>query len=324
MLPRDYRLHELNDKEFEGLIVRVCVRWLGEGVMPFAPGKDGGRDGKFHGTALAYPSAAEPLIGHVVLQAKHVSGADRSCSERDFAALLKKEHAKIKRLIKDGICDHYIVFTNRKYTGGADEKYMKDLLALGLKSAHVVGNERLHIALNDFEDIRNSLPNRYDPIPFRFEPDDLVDVIGALHEFTQDDTLSVFNSAMDFEKIKIQEKNKINGVTSQYYEQIIVGGSMPHFERIAQFLQNPRNAEFAALYHDAADELKQKILTKSSQFSVFDDVFTFLYDGIQVKKEKLKGRRRLISVLLHYMYCNCDIGSKEYPEQSKVIAHADA
>jgi hypothetical protein len=30
---RDYRLYELNEDEFEGLVVRICVRWLGEGVM---------------------------------------------------------------------------------------------------------------------------------------------------------------------------------------------------------------------------------------------------------------------------------------------------
>ena len=44
---RDFRLYELNDDEFERLIVRICVKWLGAGVTPFAPGKDGGRDGKF-------------------------------------------------------------------------------------------------------------------------------------------------------------------------------------------------------------------------------------------------------------------------------------
>ena len=58
---RDYRLYELHDDEFERLVVRICVRWLGEGVTPFAPGKDGGRDGKFHGRANCFPSVAEPL-----------------------------------------------------------------------------------------------------------------------------------------------------------------------------------------------------------------------------------------------------------------------
>lgn len=127
-MKRDYRLYELHDDEFERLVVRICVRWLGEGVTPFASGKDGGRDGKFHGTAICFPSTSAPLTGHVVLQAKHVNASDRSCSDRDFGVLLKGEYAKIKRLIAEGLCDHYIVFTNRKYTAGADEKLIKDLL----------------------------------------------------------------------------------------------------------------------------------------------------------------------------------------------------
>jgi hypothetical protein len=92
---RDYCLYELNDLEFERLVVRICVRWLGPGVTPFAPGKDGGRDGKFVGRAACFPSDSEPLDGHCVLQAKHVAAPDRSCSDRDFDRLLKDEHPKI-------------------------------------------------------------------------------------------------------------------------------------------------------------------------------------------------------------------------------------
>ena len=45
-------------------------------------------------------------------------------------------------------------------------------------------------------------------------------------------------------------------------------------------------------------------------FGTFDKVFTFLYDQMQQRREKLRGRRRTVSVLLHYMYFMCDIGSK--------------
>jgi hypothetical protein len=44
---RDYRLYETSNDEFEQLVVQICARWLGPGVTLFAPGKDGGRDGKF-------------------------------------------------------------------------------------------------------------------------------------------------------------------------------------------------------------------------------------------------------------------------------------
>ncbi len=320
MTRRDYRLHELSEAEFERLVVQICVRWLGEGVTPFAPGRDGGRDGKFHGTANSFPSTAHPLTGHCVLQAKHAAAPNRSCSDKDFGTLLEKEHPKIIRLVGKSICDHYLVFTNRKYSGGTDEKLMEALNGLGVTSAHIIGVERLHLALDDYADIANQLPNRYDTMPFRFDPDDLVEVIGALHTFTQDDCITSFRSAFDFEKIKIQEKNIINGVTKEYYNQMIVD-SMVHFERVKQFLGNPRNRELAALYHDSADDLKQKILTKRSQFGAFDEIFTFMNEHIQEKKGALRGKRRLITILLHYMYCNCDVGSKVLEQ---VDADADA
>jgi hypothetical protein len=323
MLPRDYRLHELNDEEFEKLVIRICVRWLGEGVSPFAAGKDGGRDGKFVGRANAFPSATNPLSGHCVIQAKHTSAPDRSCSDREFEKVLSKEHEKIRRLIAEGICDHYLVFTNRKYTGGADEKYIKALDALGLRSAHIIGVERLHLALDDFVGIRETLPNRLDPSPFRFDSDDIIEVIGALHSFTKDDTDSAFQSAFDFEKLKMPMKNELNGVTDDYYQQVIVGQSMPHFERVSQFLQNPRNSAFADLYHDAADELKQKIVAKREEFGAFDDIFLFMYEQVQQRKPALKGRRRLVSILLHYMYFNCDIGIKQTSELQE-LADADS
>jgi hypothetical protein len=86
---------------------------------------------------------------------------------------------------------------------------------------------------------------------------------------------------------------------------------MPYFANVEAFLKNPRNKTFATLYHDAADELKQKILVNRSKFEAFDNVFAFLYEAIQTQRSALKGKRRLISILLHYMYFNCDIGSKE-------------
>ena len=169
-MSKDYRLYELSDAEFEGVVVQICVRWLGQGVTPFALGRDGGRDAKFHGTATSFPSANAPHVGPFVIQAKHVNERDRSCSDRDFAKLVKGEHSKVRRLSSAGLCDHYLVFTNRKLTGGADEKLVRELLSLGPKTAYIVGVERCHLAIDDYPEIRDALPNRDDAMPFRFNP----------------------------------------------------------------------------------------------------------------------------------------------------------
>ena len=313
-MARDYRLYELNDEEFERLVVRISIRWLGQGVTGFAAGKDAGRDGKFEGTAQAFPSERKPLSGKFVLQAKHVAAPNKSCSDRDFVGLLQKEHSKVSKLVANGLCDHYIVFTNRKLTAGADSEHIAGLIKLGLKSAHIIGIERLHVALEDFIEIKNSLPNLLDVSPFQFEPTELVEVIQAIHQYANHET-DAFDSAHDFEKVKLKdEKNKINGLSDEYFQQLVVNDSMPHFSRIEDFLKNPRNRQFADLYHDAADDLKEKILVNRAKFKVFDEVFAFLSEQVQNSKEKLRYKRRMVRVLLHYMYCNCDIGSKQIPE----------
>jgi hypothetical protein len=183
----------------------------------------------------------------------------------------------------------------------------------------------LHLALNQYPAIRERLPNKDDATPFRFDADDLVEVIGALNAFTGSGRTSAFDSARDFKSIRIKDaKNRINGLTNDYYEQIIVAGSMVHFDRVEEFLKNPRNRDFAALYHDAADELKQKILIHRSKFGAFDEIFAFLYQEIQATRPSLKYKRRLVSIILHYMYFNCDIGSKDGVAQNNEAADANA
>ena len=308
-MPRDYRLHEINNGEFERLVVRICAHWLGEGVQPFAEGRDGGRDGKFHGKANSFPSESEPASGHFVLQAKHSSIAGKSCSDRDFPGLLAEEHVKVKRLVAEGLCDHYLVFTNRRLTGGTDEKLIPNLLKQGPKTAHIIAVDRIHMACDKFRDVRDPLPNLNDMLPFRFDAEELREVIVALHDYTDGGSDSAFDSARDFEKIAIVDKNRLNGVSPLYHKEIIVP-DVAQFPRIEDFLKNPRNKEFADLYHDSANDLKPKILVNRDRFPAFDNVFLHLSEEIQRERDALRGRRRMVRTLLHYMYWNCDIGLK--------------
>ena len=61
---------DLSDDQFETVVVAIGQRLFGPGLMGFAPGKDGGRDAKFKGTAQCYPSAAAPWTGCTIIQAK--------------------------------------------------------------------------------------------------------------------------------------------------------------------------------------------------------------------------------------------------------------
>lgn len=122
---KNYRLYELNDEEFEKLTIQICMRVLGMGVFSFAVGKDGGKDGRFAGTAQNYPSTTNPHSGQFIIQAKHTRNASASCSQADFTAILKKELPRIRRLVRAAEVDHYLLFTNRRLTGPKDEKVRK-------------------------------------------------------------------------------------------------------------------------------------------------------------------------------------------------------
>ena len=46
-----YAFESLNESVFEALTVDICQYLFGAGVHAFAPGRDGGRDSYFDGTA---------------------------------------------------------------------------------------------------------------------------------------------------------------------------------------------------------------------------------------------------------------------------------
>ena len=94
----DYRLELLDDNTFEDLVNTICQKILGTGVISFSPGKDGGRDGKFTGTAQNYPDNINPWSGKFIIQAKWTSESSASCSDSDLERILKDEIIKIKKV----------------------------------------------------------------------------------------------------------------------------------------------------------------------------------------------------------------------------------
>ena len=69
----DYRLEMLSEDIFERLVNRICQNILGMGVITFAKGKDGGRDGRFTGKAEKFLSSGETWTGKFIIQAKHTN-----------------------------------------------------------------------------------------------------------------------------------------------------------------------------------------------------------------------------------------------------------
>jgi hypothetical protein len=121
-------------------------------------------------------------------------------------------------LVAEHIRDHYTVFTNRRLTGGADEKLISSLLNLGVQSGYIVGDERIGLALEAYTSIRESLPNFDDQSPFIIEPGDLAEVIQAFHDYTQDDTPQLLTQLLILSAQKYKRK-----ITLTAYRIIIIG-----------------------------------------------------------------------------------------------------
>ncbi len=121
----DYRLENLSEDDFEKLVNVLCEELFGMGTVSFSKGRDGGRDGRFTGTANKYPSESSKWSGKFIIQAKHTTDYQGSCSDNPFygnqTSLINAEIKKIKVLKANNEIDNYLLFTNRKETDSREK-----------------------------------------------------------------------------------------------------------------------------------------------------------------------------------------------------------
>lgn len=312
----DYRLELMDEDSFEKMVVTICQQILGIGTISFSSGKDGGKDGKFTGTANNFPSSEEPWKGKFIIQAKHTSIHTASCSDTDFESLLKKEVVKIKKLKEEGQIDNYIIFTNRKYSGLKGDKLCEQIKTdTGLENVAIIGKETINDQyLNNNRHIVKTYGLDKHHIPFDFSDEEIRDIIisfkdqlGNIEESLKEEVLRIKYS---FEKIDLEEKNKMNDLSVEYYSEVIVSGSLVDFSKISYFLNDPINETFKDYFYDTASELNQIITIKRGNFNAFEEVFVFIYQKICDGNNHLKGSKRHVMTLLHFMYAECLIGKK--------------
>ncbi len=155
------QLHALRWQDFEDLVVQLCHELLGRGTSQFASGRDGGRDAYFEGTAERYPSSPDPWSGKLVIQAKHTEKADASCSDTDFVRELltgtrekKSEAAKIAALRREGKCDAYLLFTNRRLPALQADKLIGELRRkTGVPRVAILGRKTISSYLDEYPEI---------------------------------------------------------------------------------------------------------------------------------------------------------------------------
>lgn len=310
----DYRLELLSDDVFENLINRICQDILGTGVISFTPGKDGGKDGKFTGTADNFPSKSLPWTGKFIIQAKHTANPIASCSDSEFNTIMGKEIKKMKKLKDDGDVDCYLIFTNRKYTGVSGEALLSKIRTeTDISNVELIGKETINDRyLKGNSNIIKEFNLDLNHIPFDFSEEEIKNIItefkGQLPKLTENLEADINKIKFDFDRIKVEEKNKKNNLSKDYFENEILSHSLQDFEKIQSFLSNTRNDDIKEQYFDIAAELRNVIQLKRSNFALFEEVFIYIYKKI-CDGSDIRGKRHIYT-LLHYMYYECLIGTK--------------
>ncbi|WP_310396538.1 ABC-three component system protein [Hymenobacter sp.] len=312
----DYRLDLLSEDEFEKLVNSLCNEVLGAGVVSFAKGRDGGKDGRFQGTANNFPSKASSWNGKFVIQAKHTSSIEASCSDKSFhgnkTSVVNEEIEKIKALIKDNEIDNYILFTNRKLSGGAEQSIRAHIQQeTGLGNVHIIGTETITEYLKTHKQILKRFGLENFVLPLDFYNDDIKDLILVFTKNAKKITNLSLPTGNPIPYAKKKKKNKINNLDKHYYARIRQH-SLEYFSQIDDFLSDPINSEYAIAYDNFATDLGSMIEIRRNDFDNFKEVFGFLNKKIfDDHKAELSKHRGLIWVFLHHMYFNCHIGRKK-------------
>jgi hypothetical protein len=308
---KKYPLHYINEDDFENLTTLICRKILGEAVIPFAKGTDGGRDGRFHGKANLFPSQSEPWNGKIVIEAKHSSKENSSCSDKVFQKILNEDILpKIVRLKSKNKIEFYLLFTNRKLTGKQDEK-IEDLIDANTNIPNVIiADEKIQQWLQSYPDVVKEAKLHDLLRPLQFDESELKFLIEEFHKSLP--KAGEIKSQDNLKYLNLDKKNELNNLSKQYFDDVIKR-HFSHFETIKSFLSDPINKHLKDIYQDTVDEVNAKISVSRNEYLVFEGLLEDLYDYVIRNKTEFlnSGRKRLVRVFLNYMYCNCDIGKKE-------------
>lgn len=309
MIAVKYPLYNLDDEGFADLVAVICEHILGFATIVFTKAKDGGRDAKFSGTANEIPSKTDPWSGKFIIQAKHTTKPEASCSDADFQRILRGELPKIEALKKDGKIDYYLIFANRKLTGLRDPK-IEDLIdeSTGVPNM-VFGIERIGLWLETNPEIAKKANLNRLLLPLQFYEEDLRSLVVAFAK-AKIAKGAIATIEDDVCGIPIGEKNRLNKLSDAYFHEVFKT-SVDNFAQIKAFLNNPRNEQYLTMYQNTVSDIQEEITIKRSEYHAFDEILNHLYKVVlDTANNELRNNRGLIRVFLHYMYFHCDIGAK--------------
>lgn len=309
-----YNYSLISPFQFQDLVIHICFEILGMGTETFSEGPDGGRDSRFHGEAISYPSSTKPWSGLTIIQAKHTISFNKKFSDSDFfgseSAIINKEVIKIKNLIKNDNLENYLLFANRKLPANANQEIINFLSdSTGLKKEHIglIGIEKIENYLKRFPHISKNIELNPFDMPLNIEPDDLADVITAINYSLP----TIKQEQVDKKIIRTDflKKNEINRVSSYYANQIL--NKIGDFPAVDEFLAMPCNINLQRKYYESAEELNAKICLYKKNEHDFDNIMERIIELLLERDNDLKSNKRLTRIMIYYMYYQCDIGEND-------------
>lgn len=308
-----YPFEDLDDAQFERLVVQMARKLFGFGVQGFATGPDGGRDARFHGAAERFPSTAAPWTGATVFQAKHTNATNTHFSDAAFSgpaasSVLTKEIPRIKTLAGKSELHNYVLMANRRLGAVADEDIANRIASetgVPRERIFLAGVEYLEEMLHHFPDILGLA--RINPLegPLLVSSWELAEVILGLAKELDAPLPTI--AATDIERTSYAEKNRLNGMSEDFAKEL-QERYLSITRQIDEFLADPANAEITKNYAGAVEELQLQLIAKRGDFVTFDVVFNHLASTLIARDGVLSRDRRLTRAVLFYMYWHCDIG----------------
>ena len=304
-----FSLHQRNDSFFEDLVWRLCSKLFGIGVSKFAPGKDGGKDARFVGTATLFPSTTGRWSGTIIIQAKHTTKLNASCSDGEFATVMKREKAKIQKMKDDGELTHYICLTNRKRSGVVADRIVKELKKeLNLDNLVIEGLETIESWLGSFPNLITELGLDLPAPGLQINPESLEKLIlffdANIDLFAEGTALL---SEPPFQFTHLAAKNAINNLSAQYSKDFIEEDSYQYMTSIERFLKHTSNRQWRKRYENVAFRFRQKYFIHRESFGPFEEIFDDILNRLE-KRGQVPDSIQLASIFLHYMYVTCDLG----------------
>ncbi|WP_146071043.1 ABC-three component system protein [Cryobacterium sp. Y57] len=309
-----YAYEDLNEAQFEALVVQAAKLRLGKGVQGFAAGVDGGRDARFEGLADGFPSWARPWDKITIIQAKHTNSygyfSDPDFGGTSETAVLTLELPRAKKLHVDGKLENYLFYSNRYLTANANESLLNRIsreIGIARENVHLCGIEALDEAFR--EEPRLAQLAGVNPVdgPLIVSSRELAEVVEAVAAAIDRSGSGTGVSKGPQERTSLVEKNVLNSMTGNTSKRLM--RNYGHLLRqIKTFLADPANARIRAIYDDCAEDFHFKIVAHREEHQTFDKVFSYLVD-LLISRDSLLGRNRsLTRGVVFYMYWNCDIG----------------